>query len=303
MNRNDRILLYGPVTACVAVVLVAFAPPLSPSYAIATRLWLLANSNFFTALAGAFAGAFGAQIIFERTSKRKSLLGEIREIGAAIAICNAVTNAYMMFKKQIVRDVCTKYRNALMQRKEIENALRAGRIVPAPLRVAALDLRMFVAPFAPIEALQRALQERIRPEGPALALLPQLTQAISSLDSALAARNELIDIMQKAPTDYLRLEAIYFGSPIGNVVDGSYPSHIDAVAELTDDCIGIGIVLEKVLQGYASKLRGQYGADAPKILKTEWLDPSLIPNLRRYEGWLEESFGQQTDNRADRDRP
>ena len=40
-------------------------------------IWQLLNSNFLVALAGAFAGAFGAYWIVERHQRKRGLLKEI----------------------------------------------------------------------------------------------------------------------------------------------------------------------------------------------------------------------------------
>ena len=65
------------------------------------------NSNFFTAIAGAcagaFAGAYGAQRIVARGKEREELLAEIRNTNAATVVALGVCNTFLAIKKQHVK--------------------------------------------------------------------------------------------------------------------------------------------------------------------------------------------------------
>lgn len=85
---------------------------------------------------------------------------------------------------------------------------------------------------------------------------------------------------------------------MGEITDGSYPTHMKTLGDLTDDCIGISIILERLLGAHGNKVVKSYGANAPKIAKAEWSlaeAEGLIPGLSRYEGWIDRSFGKNRD--------
>jgi len=222
---------------------------------------------------------------------------EIKETNAAIAACHGIANAYLVFKKQIVIGVCENYRAAQSERIRFEALLHAGALPPNAPFSFPINLQSFEAPFAPIAALQKLLEERIIPEGPPLPFLALLTQAISTLNSVLKARNELIEIMRHIPpTKQAERYAVYFGVGMGgSVTDGSYPAHMDALAKLTDDCIGISIVLSEILHAHASQRARQLGQNSPPIAKAEWENPAVrefLPDLTRYIAWIDTAFGK-----------
>jgi hypothetical protein len=102
--------------------------------AVAVWLWKVANTNFMmaflTALAGAAAGAYGAQFIVERSERKRRMLEEIRSTNAAIMVAFAILNTYCSVKNQHV-DVSEKY---LMSNSR--KLLRCGRLYKreAPFR-------------------------------------------------------------------------------------------------------------------------------------------------------------------------
>src|ERR1700761_3778509 len=75
----------------------------------------LGNSNFFTAVAGALAGAFGgawaAQRIAESSKLRDELVKEIRNTNAAASILYGIANAHLGLKKQFVKALYDNYRD------------------------------------------------------------------------------------------------------------------------------------------------------------------------------------------------
>jgi hypothetical protein len=296
VDRNDKILSWSLFGALLAVVLVAYAPSAIPSNSLPERLWSIASSGFVIALigslAGAFAGALGAQIIFEKTARRKSLLAEITATNFATATCHGVVNAYLSFKKQIIADVCAGY---WRDRERFLHAAKTGEVLIGPGSGFKLDFRVFEAPFSPIESLQQELQERVRPDGAPLAFFTLLREGMHTLDKALAARTELVARFREIPLERITEQyKTYFSiAPDNSIIDGTYPFQMKIIEELTDDCIGIGIVLCDLLEKHGHKLGKKYGIDAPKIVHViAWSedDPDLVPDLTRYQDWLKKAF-------------
>src|SRR5689334_19372520 len=65
--------------------------------------------DFIVAGTGAFAGAYGAQIITERSKLREELTKEIRNTNAAISISFGICNFLLSMKHQHVKDLKEKY--------------------------------------------------------------------------------------------------------------------------------------------------------------------------------------------------
>jgi hypothetical protein len=76
---------------------------------IANWIWGLLNSNFSTALAGAAAGALGAQLIAERAARKHRLLEEIRSTNAAINSAFHIMNVVCTTKAQLIGPMMEKY--------------------------------------------------------------------------------------------------------------------------------------------------------------------------------------------------
>ena len=67
------------------------------------------NSVFFTAiagfLAGAFAGALGAQRMADKTRNREELLKEIRATNASVMVSFGICNSLLSAKKQHIKSI------------------------------------------------------------------------------------------------------------------------------------------------------------------------------------------------------
>src|SRR3989344_5441444 len=68
-------------------------------------LWTILSSNLITALAGAFAGAYGGQWIVRKFQEDKELLEEIRSTNAAITVSIEICNTCLALKRQHVRSL------------------------------------------------------------------------------------------------------------------------------------------------------------------------------------------------------
>ena len=295
MKPNDRILMFALVGALSTIVLVAYAPPIPPSYGVVDKFWAFTSTNFFTACAGAFAGALGAQWISERNTRRKNFLLDVKNYNAAIGMCYDVVNAYFVFKKNSVKPVCDAY---FRDRARVASVSRSGGGPgQAPLRIR-VENRPIDRPFSPIAALERCLQDRVIPEGAALPFLTLLMQGISTLNSVLSSREEFLKNMRSIPSDdHAALCEAYFAiGQSDEMKEGTFPEHMKLLAEATDDCIGIAMVLSRILRHYGKEIAKKLGPDAPKIAKVEWEigDPDL-PDLTRYLGWTEKTFGKGLD--------
>jgi len=86
--------------------------------------WGLLNSNFSTALAGAAAGAYGAQFIAERNERQRRLLREIRSTNAAIIVAFSITNMFYALKRQYVKELKERFEK---QKKDLDDLRQKQR--------------------------------------------------------------------------------------------------------------------------------------------------------------------------------
>src|SRR5262245_11311398 len=76
-------------------------------YAFLSSAWSVFNSNFWAALAGAFAGAVAASKFAARQEKRDDLVRTVNETNAAISISYSACEAYLAHKVRLI-DPLTK---------------------------------------------------------------------------------------------------------------------------------------------------------------------------------------------------
>src|SRR5262245_5930221 len=80
-------------------------------YGLLNSLWGVFNSNFWAALAGAFAGAVAASRFAARQEMRDDLERKINETNAAISIAYSACEAYMTHKEGLIDLLTDAYRS------------------------------------------------------------------------------------------------------------------------------------------------------------------------------------------------
>jgi hypothetical protein len=293
INQLVLKLVHLTTVTLAAIVLTGAAPvtpPPAPS--ILETLWTIANSAIaiavFSTFISAFAGTWGAQLLAERTAKRKELLHEIRGVNAALSFSFNIANTYIATKKQHVRELVRRYEKQCADRQAHYTGVKAGTIPANAPFTYQLELQTILPPFSPIEGLQKALLDRITPDGRALILLTPLIQCIEGFADAVAQRNAWINEVKNMPENTDPLKAsFYFGTPYATGrVDDRYPNFMKAIKSYTDDCIAFSILLAESLKKYGDRLAAQYGRDAPKIAKPDFGKAGdLLPDMRCYSDW------------------
>lgn len=250
----------------------------------------LSIAIFSTAIA-AFAGTWGAQLLAERTARRKEILREIRGVNAALSFAFNIANTYIAIKKQHTKELVADYKQQWTDREAHymrvnESVIPAG--TPFPFN---LILQTILPPYSPIAELQKTLLDRINPSGRALLLLTPLTQSIEGFADAAKQRNAWIDEVKNMPdNDDARKASLYFGIPYAaGRIDDRYPRLMEAIESYNDSCIGFSVVLVNVLKEHGEKMAAEYGKNAPKIGKPNFeMAGDLIPDLKEYSVWVKD---------------
>jgi hypothetical protein len=296
VSRRDIvwIVLIISIAAVSAMTVIEFAPAAAPPKSISARLWSVADSAISTAIVStflaAFAGTWGAQVLAERSARRKELLSEIRGTNSAIGLAFNIANTYITTKKQIVRDLVAQFRSQCEELQVHKLGVAAGEITPETLFRFRAELRALSPPFSPIEALEKTLTDRISPDGKALILLTPLVQSIHGFADTVKQRNEWIEEFKRLPSndDSLKL-SLYFGTSYApERTDERYPNLIKALEAQTDDCIAFSILITESLKKYGDRLAARYGRGAPKISEPEFrMVGDLLPDMARYSRWIQ----------------
>lgn len=247
--------------------------------------------SFFGALAGAGAGAWGAQRVIERTRRREDLLREIRNTNAAVMVAFTIANAALGMKSQVVKPMVDRFRTDL---EGLRNHLAKRQVsgAPKPMFSFQADLQGFVAPSFPVDTLKTLVFDRISAYGKALNLVPLIENASIGLSRSIEERRSLILDFKKYPMDdtwALR----YFGekSPSGHT-HREFADLIDVIASYTDDVIYFSGALSEELVAHSQRLHkvfsDRYGKGAPQVDAPDFSGPKelgLYPSMKDYGAW------------------
>jgi len=251
--------------------------------------WQLLNSNFLTALAGAFAGACGAAWIADRKERKRRLLEEIRSTNAAIMLAFNITNSYCGLKKQHVKRLKDNFDSQRSARETFQLEKKQGSIPSQKPFKFELDFITLLPVQTPIEVLKKLLFEKISMTGQPTALVATLSQCIDGLNTALELRNNIIEACKASTLSHDERASIYFGLPTANGdIDNNYPSYVDAISIQTDDCIFFSKLLGEDLNVHGQKLAKSFGREAPQIHKFDFSiaeQEGLIPDAGLYADW------------------
>lgn len=262
------------------------------------------NSNFFTAIAGAcagaFAGAYGAQRIVARGKEREELLAEIRNTNAATVVALGICNTFLAIKKQHVKrlkETFDKQKTDYLARahKYRMGELPPGDTAPPPM----FDLQVLVLPpfDLPLDTLRHQIFEKISLSNRrALMLVTSLTETVHGLNSSINNRNRLIASYHAAGMLSDDLLPLYFGfpQPSTHVINKTYPDLVDAIYRQTNDGIFYAKLLCDDLFAHNGQLAGRFkkrfGRDAPGTMdKPDFTVPEsegLMPSEADYTDWL-----------------
>lgn len=261
-------------------------------------IWNALNSNLSVALiggiAGAFAGALGAQHIAERSKKRDDIVKEIRNTNAAIMVGFAACNSALALKSQHIKplyDAFCQERDALDRLKKQSN--QSPKTATKEYHFSA-DLRSFPAPIVSVDTLKDLVFNKISSTGRALALTSVIEQVLHGLRDAIQKRDGIVRRFASGEISVEQLPGFYFGLPLANGdKDQTYPNLIDAIHEYVDDLAFFCSLLCEDLMSHGvvmqEKFKDELGSGAPKITEVDFTKAKkqgLIPPPENYKDWL-----------------
>src|SRR5262245_6418430 len=248
-------------------------------YALLSSLWGVFNSNFWAALAGAFAGAVEASRFAARQEMRDDLERKINEINAAISIAYSACEAYITHKEGLIDRLANAYRSEMTTYSEAKPAQQTG----------ARDISLSLMESTVLVVQCSALQElvfKIPSAAVIIRLVSILAHRNSVLNSCMSQRNELIRTMNLM--DQSDRLALYFGlARKDGFVDKTYPYLINAMCELSGDCIFFSWLICELLAAEVLKI-GDDKNWLPSVVPVSVQEPvaaGLIPNPHSYPGW------------------
>lgn len=252
------------------------------------------NSTFFTSIAGAFAGAYGAQVISERGKFREQLLNEIRSVNTAIMVTFGICNSLITIKKQHVKRLKENHDSDKARIIEAHEKTLRNELPPGTVTRFSADFQTLSLTILPIEILQQIVFQKLSLNGRPIALATTLGQTLHSLGMSMEKRNQLIEIYKGSELTQDQLIILYFGLPHGGgYINNDYPSSVDAIYSQTDDGIKFAELLcaDLVKHGedLAKVFKKKFGAGAPRINKPEWdlaKDAGLMPTDDNYKDWF-----------------
>ncbi len=254
-------------------------------------VWQFLNSDFaatlLATLVAAFAGAFGAHVIIEKTKRKQEQQRELRITNAAIMVSADICSLFLNLKRQHVKDLKQKFQD------DIENyAIVSGRSQkkgwPGQIFILQSNLTTLDPVRIPGEILVRQVFEDISPGQRAYTLTNTLIRSAHSLNRFINLRNEFGQKMKGL--DNNDICNLYLGLPDEQGhVDRTYTDSVKHICNLTDDCIFFSKTLTNDLVEHGELLKTRLGKGAPRVNKPNFSNAEkegLVPDLQRHKDWL-----------------
>ena len=248
-------------------------------YAFLSSAWSVFNSNFWAALAGAFAGAVAASKFAARQEKRDDLVRIINETNAAISIAYSACEAYLAHKVRLIDPLMKCYQDdaAAYARPRSDEHQGSPHVT--------LDRIESNVGLVQSGALQELIF-RIPSTTDIIRLVAVLAHSNSILNGDLSQRNDLIHAMRLMDED--KRTSLYFGIVTKNgFADKTYPNLVNSVSELTNDCIFFSWLICELLCAEGREMRKNHEWLPPTVpinFRKQVLD-GLIPTPRQYPVW------------------
>jgi len=222
-------------------------------------IWDFLNQNFFTALAGAFAGAYGAHFIAKNSQIHRELIAEIRDTNRAIVMSFNICNSMLALKNQHVHEIVTNYFDDRKKAADIYQRNLAGMESTGDPLHCSLDFKLLTPMDLAPDMLERQIFEKLSISGRPLRLVYELKQYVHFLNEAISQRNEMISSYREiiSPGDntpFLLFK--YFGfKGERDSVDEEYRDVVEAIGEYTDNLIIFSAMICKDLEEYGANLK------------------------------------------------
>lgn len=251
-------------------------------------IWPLLQTNFITALAGAGAGALGAQFITEKIKNKESLLKEIRNVNSAISIANHMCLLFLGTKHGNSKPIYEEFfrdRNILIQILESGQAIEIFDYQR--------DCTFIPVPQVHFKSLRKILFNQLSLDEKAVTAYVYLEQSFKSFSLALNKRNKITDDyllrFKKLSLDGKNEETMnYFGLEHNGSQNKLHLDFVKRIMLRNNDCIFLVLFLIGELIKHGKYLNKKYGEDAPEIFEPNFSDAirmNLIPFEKRYENW------------------
>lgn len=254
------------------------------------------NSGFGVAvigsLIGAFAGAYGAQLIAEKTRIREQLLKEIRHTNRAIALTHALGNTMLSLKSQHIKRLYEEFNDQCRRHEEFQTRRHLGQAEKNEFELV-FDLKIILVPFISIEAVQKEVFEVLSVGGRTISRVDQLAASVQSLMQAIEFRNEYIARVRTTDDSLEKKAYAYLGvMDSDGVTNQEYSGVIEGLYIYCNDSIYHAKSLCLALQEYGKKLRSKLGWRAVKLApvitvldfsKAE--EMGLMPDEKQYAQW------------------
>ena len=240
-------------------------------------------------MAGAFAGAYGAQRIAEKSKLRDQLLKDIRGTNTAIMLAFGICNSLLSIKEQHVKPLKENFDTQKIALLDHEQKLNLGLISEDEKFHYTANFQTLSLPPLPVDILQTQVFEKLSVTGRPINLLTTLSQTVHNLSSSLAMRNQQIEIY-KAKDGATAAE--YFGLQLEGHINQIYPSLINAIYQQTDDGIFFSHLLCMDMIEHGNKIvelfNKNFKKGAPIINKTDFSKAEklgLMPKADKYIDW------------------
>lgn len=253
------------------------------------------NSVFFitiaSSVAGAFFGAWGAQVIAERAKYREELLKTIQSTNLCIHLAFGVANLLIGLKKQLVKPLKDGFDAAAIALQKFHADRDAGRIPREQVHEFKADMRTLSVNYPPIDELQHVSLERLTLLARPTSLVTTLNATVHALFESIAKRNQQIEAF-KAGKPVLTPE-LYFGllNKEGHVNE-DYPNVVLAISKQTDDSIFFSELLIKDLVEHGERayreFEKRFGEGAQRIARPDFgqaRKDGLMPNSADFPDW------------------
>ena len=163
--------------------------------------WLFINSTFFLTViatfAAAFAGAWGAQFIAERSRKSSETLKALRGANAAITTAHSISNKCLSAKKTHIKSLKESLEKQKSEFNQFEEDRKNGLITGPLIFQFKADLQELPLLVLPIELLEKLVFEQISVNSRTLSLTISLVDSLQSLNISIRNRNEFIEELRE----------------------------------------------------------------------------------------------------------
>ena len=247
-------------------------------YAFLSSAWSVFNSNFWAALAGAFAGAVAASKFAVRQERRDDLVRTTNETNAAISISYSACEAYLAHKVRLIDPLTRTYQNDVAA----YNQPQSSEHVDSHITLNRIELNVGVVQCG-------ALQElifKIPSSTDIIRLVAILAHTNSIFNGDLTHRNDLIQAMRL--TDEDNRIALYFGvAKKDGFADKTYPHLVNSLSESSTECVFFSWLICELLYAEGLKMRKDRQW-LPAIVPINFQEPvldGLIPSPGKYPAW------------------